>query len=247
MDKLDHENHIFELSKKSLVTLYGDFERDNEQKDRPDAAIIIKNTRKINNESEMIGIEITSADKYHDKQYFNDRKFSKDIENKQIEECLNGIAPTRPMKLLSIPMPRYYIYESIQGKSRKYKAYNIGNKYKEIILLVSSDFLDCNNESFKSYLVPWTNHLLSKIKFPFSKVIFVCTCTQECFLIYDKKKPLLSCPEIDKNRELGSTHLYSGMIPMNNPINLNALCESSPLVVKRKPGVLKPRGKKKRK
>ncbi|KGT97554.1 hypothetical protein [Dickeya fangzhongdai] len=227
MNKIEYENHIFELSGGFLNSLYGGFKRDVTQNDKPDAAII------LDGEEGSIGIEITTVDNYEDKQYFNDKKFSKDLEDESIDNCISGVVPERPIKSSSIPMEYNYIYKAIEGKARKYKSYKSGKKFKEVILLISSDYLDLNYKHFGSYLIPWTNHLLSKVKFPFEKVIFACGMTGGCVMIYDKNKPKLTSPKRDKNKELGVTHINSGFIPIGKSVNINKLFNAPPLTGKK--------------
>ncbi|MGU3381132.1 hypothetical protein ACLBW7_17670 [Klebsiella grimontii] len=234
MKKLEHENFVFECAKKTLEDIYGAFSRDLRQTDRPDAAIVLENIQP----QKSIGIEITSCDSFEHKLYFNDRKFSKKIESQQVDDCLNGIPPTRPLKKESILIPRNYIYKAIHDKSSKYKGYKEANKYNEVILLVTSEFLEGDYAHFQTYIAPWTNYLLSNLKYPFDKVIFVCLNTRKNYLIYDKKKPTAKHPKIDPDKELGTTQTHTGMLTFGVEHNLNALMKAEPLI---KPRISAPR------
>lgn len=230
MKKLEHENFVFECAVKTLEDIYGSFSRDLSQTDRPDAAIVLKNFQP----QKSIGIEITSCDSFENKLYFNDRKFSKKIESQQIVDCLNGISSTRPLKKDSIAFPKNYIYKSIHDKSSKYKGYKKSKKYNEVILLVTSDFLDGAYPHFLTYIAPWTNYLLSNLRFPFDKVIFVCLTTHENYVIYDKKKPTARHPEIDPDKELGTTQTHTGMLKFGVEHNLGSLMNAEPIIKPRK-------------
>lgn len=237
MEKLEYESFVFECAAKKLEDIYGAFSRDLKQTDRPDAAIVLKHSQP----QKSIGIEITSCDSFEHNKYFKDRKFSRKIESQQIDECLNGISPTRPLKKESIPIPRNYIYKAIHDKASKYKGYKESNKYNEVVLLVTSDFLDGYYPHFHTYIAPWTRYLLSNLKYPFDKVIFVCICTRENYVIYDKKKPTAKHPKIDPDKELGTTHTHTGMLTFGVSHNLHDLASAEPLI---KPRVLAARKRK---
>lgn len=230
MDKIEYENFVFECAEKTLEDIYGEFFRDSKQIDRPDAAIVLNNSQR----QKSIGIEITSCDSTEHKQYFNDRKFSRNIESQQMDDCLNGIAQTRPLKKESISIPKNYIYKAIHDKGSKYKEYKRSKKYDEVILLVSSDFLSSDYCHFYTYIVPWTNYFLSNLKYPYDKVIFICLRTKENCVLYEKKKPTAKHPNIDLDKELGSTHLHTGMLAVGVTHTFGNLENAEPLVTPRK-------------
>jgi hypothetical protein len=90
MEKLEKERSILSLAEPILKNLYGAFEIDDAQIDKPDAAIIIDIATNDNNSKakNKIGIEITSVDKKIDQQYFNDEKFTKKITSAQIDNFM---------------------------------------------------------------------------------------------------------------------------------------------------------------
>ncbi|MDX7889752.1 hypothetical protein SJU70_00520 [Aeromonas caviae] len=228
MDKLELENTIFEIAFERLKKIYGPFEKVVEQKDRPDAAIKLVNTH-------VIGIEITSTDRKKDKQYFNDVKHSRNISNKQIDDYINeGIVHEEPLKLASIPFPHDYIFNGIKSKADKFADYNVNGTYKEVILLVTSEFLTPKYEYFHDYLIPWTKYLLSSIDYPFRKVIFVSSEGPECIVIYDSKKKTKYKPNIDEGKEVGVTSLQSSFIPIGKGINIKNIFNQEPIIKRKK-------------
>lgn len=231
MDKLELENNVFLSCEQYLRTLYGDFDRIDEQTDRPDAAIRLRQGGE--EDSVAIGIEITCVDKQTDLQYFNDEKFSRQILKKQIEDCIDGKIPHQPMKKSSIPMEKEYLYEAIENKRKKHSSYAAADVFDELIILVFSDFIDIDDKVFRNYLMPWTNYLLSNSAFPFDKVIFVDIPKSKCVTLYDVNNPRLKSPQIDKNLELGFTHIQSGFIPFDKTINLYDIFKQEPLVNKK--------------
>ncbi len=225
MNKLKLENIAFESARECLEKIYGTFERVLDQIDSPDAAIIID--RKPNH---VIGIEITSADKPEDKQYFNDEKHSKKAQLEQIEKCINGVVPDRPFKSASIPFQNDYIFKAIRSKADRFDAYNENGNYKDIVLVVTSDLLNSTYTYFYDYIIPWTKYLLSSINFPFRKVIFICNETSKGIIIYDSKKKVKSKPLREQEKELGVTHTHTGMLPINKTVNLFEMLNREPIV-----------------
>ncbi len=118
MDKVTEERNILELAKPILGKIYGNFQVDEEQIDRPDAAIILGDTK------DRVGIEITSVDGKDIQQYFNDEKFGKDVELKLINDLVSsGIYSDRPLKKYSIPFPNSYIADGVLKKIDKHSEY----------------------------------------------------------------------------------------------------------------------------
>lgn len=232
MDKLELEDSVFQASQRCLQSLYGDFTRIVEQKDRPDAAIRL--SQQVDGIDITVGIEITCVDKEGDLQYFNDEKFSNDITQKQIEDCLKGIVPTQPMKKASIAIGKDYFYEAIEKKRDKYEGYKNDGRFNELIILVFSQLFGCDEKHFSEYHVSWTNYLLSKSDFPYDKVIFVDRFKSKCITMFDKNKPKKLPPKNDPNKELGFTQIHGSFIPMNKTVNLYDLFKKDPLVSKKK-------------
>lgn len=222
--KTDLENTIFHGASKFLKGLYGNFTRIEEQIDKPDAAI------KLNESNDNIGIEITTVDKQEDLAYFNDTKSAAKYIEKSIDDCTNKVIPTQPIKKKSIPRKNDFLIEGIEAKREKYNSYLSSGKFNEIILLVFSDYINKYDEFFLDYHVPWTNYILSREDYPFSKVIFVCTSSQECTLLYDKKNKLLIKPKRDQKKELGYTPIISGFIPVGKKVNLLDIARNEALV-----------------
>ncbi|EOG8084208.1 hypothetical protein OGW18_11860 [Citrobacter sp. CK184] len=232
MDKLKIEDSVFQASKRYLHDLYGDFTRIDEQKDKPDAAIRL--SQKVDSVDVTIGIEITCVDKQGDLQYFNDEKFSRDITQQQIDDCINGVVPTQPMKKASIAIGKDYFYEAIEKKRDKYDGYKNDGGFDGVIILVFSQLFGCDEKHFSDYHVSWTNYLLSKSDFPFDKVVFVDRAQSKCITMFDKNKPKTSPPKNEPNKELGFTQIHSGYIPMNQSVNMYDIFKMEPLVNKKK-------------
>ena len=227
MDKIELERFVLELAKPLLKELYGNFSIDPDQKDSPDASIILESSNR------QIGIEITSVDKSEALQYFNDEKVSKPIELEQLDALLNdGSYSGHPMRKMSIEFPRDYLYENIIKKKAKFSRYSESGDYDELIILAFSSYMRLDHKDFNDYFKPWTEYLLSKEHFPFVKVIFVCTCTRNSITVYEKEFPRRSEPKLEKNKELGITVSQSPMLPIGKTVNLFDILEQSPSVSK---------------
>lgn len=223
-EKTDLENTIFLGAFKFIESLYGSFTRIDDQIDRPDAAIT------LNKSKDNIGIEITTVDKQEDLAYFNDVKSEAKYINESIENCTNKVVPTNPIKKKSMPRKNDFLIEGIEAKRGKYSSYLSSGKFNEIILLVFSDYITKYDQFFLDYHVPWTNYLLSKENYPFSKVIFFCRDSQECVLLYDKHNKLLIKPKRKDTKELGYTPIRSGFIPVGVEVNLLDIARNDALV-----------------
>lgn len=224
MNKIDNERYILELSYTTLRQLYGDFVVDKHQTDSPDAAIIIDGNK-------TIGIEITSVDKPQQLQYLNDKNIQKDKIVEEIDN-LNKFDENKaiPNKKIKFKLPLDYITSGALKKSTKFSKYSESHNYKEIILLTHSDFLQANKDFFYDCHKPYAEYVFSKSKFPFDKVIFVCTSTQKSILIYDKKRPQHNEPNIDKGREFSATAIEGPMIPIGKTVNLKKIFSKEPLI-----------------
>ena len=245
MEKLEKERSILSLAEPILKNLYGAFEIDDAQIDKPDAAIIIDIATNDNNSKakNKIGIEITSVDKKIDQQYFNDEKFTKKITSAQIDNFMQDKSySTQPLKKQTIEFTDEYIYDGIIKKQDKYSNYANSDKYKEIIILAFSSYLTIDDETFIIDHQPWTNYLLSKQEFPFDKVIFICTKTKNAVLLYDKKFPQLEEPQKTEKYRVSTTVAHSSFIPIGESFNINNLFDNEPLA----PAPNKSRSKKKK-
>ncbi|EPK5522600.1 TPA: hypothetical protein L9X91_001655 [Klebsiella pneumoniae] len=232
MDKLTKERNVLKIASSYLKEVYGNFEVDSSQTDNPDAALILEDDDK----KRIIGIEITSIDKSIDNQYWNDEKSHRGIRNEQMNKCIEGRTPDNPLKSLNVEVGRTFIASRVvEIKGSKYKQYISGERFEHVILLVTSQFISATFRYFKSYLVPWTNYLLSNLRFPYQKVIFVCVESGGCVLLYDALNPSKRQPRIDKNKELGNTFINTGYIPVGGGFNINNMHYKRALIPKPKP------------
>ena len=222
-DKISRERQILSLALPLLKEIYGEFDIDNNQVDNPDAAIV------LNDNSKMIGIEITSVDSPKVKAYFNDEKECASERLEQLECLLEGGSFTaQPMKKMSVKSEHNYIFNGLIKKSEKYESYVSSRSYHEMIVVASSEYLEISNEYFFEYHMPWTNYLLSDSLFPFDKVVYVCENSEKAALVYDKEKPLEVPPKLDKMKEAGMTRSLSPIIPVGVDFNYNEIFEKEP-------------------
>ncbi|MEQ5777101.1 hypothetical protein J4E05_16360 [Thalassospira sp. NFXS8] len=193
MKKRNLELKVLDLAKTELDKLYGFYNIDESQNDRPDAAINVIEPRSDfdeKNPSFKVGIEITSVDKEDVQAYFNDQTYGINKINEAFaENKKNGGKINHANKKMEIFVDEFYIYEGAMKKLKKHEDYAKSNIFKDIILICHSE-----NTNSNKLLREWTNFLLSKENFPFDKVLFTALETQKCFLIYEKKKPLLTEP-----------------------------------------------------
>lgn len=238
MNKFEKERELLKVAKPLLLELYGEFEVDPNQGDRPDAAIILKpdaHDDKKTQESIKIGIEITSIDNSDDLQYLNDEKFTRAKKNEQINRIIEGREiKNQPDKKVSILFKNTYIYDGVLKKIGKYLHYAESDNYKEIIVLVFSEFFTFNDQDFNNYHISWTNYFLSEIAFPFDKVIFVCEKTEKSILVYTKNTPRRERPMENEDMESGITVATGPIIQFGKAFNINDLFEQEPLFKKNK-------------
>lgn len=101
VDKRETEIHVLELSRSLLHKLYGGYNVDKSQIDRPDAAINVKKPHKKFGKARVpfrVGIEITTCDKGDDLAYLNDKKFGKDKVTQQVDDFIEGVDSNTPQK-----------------------------------------------------------------------------------------------------------------------------------------------------
>ncbi|MCF6190978.1 MAG: hypothetical protein L3J51_10900 [Cocleimonas sp.] len=229
MNKIDKERHILKLAYPLLTDLYGSFDVNPNQLDRPDAAINLM----LNNI--QIGIEVTLIDKPKNCEYLNNEKLSKGVQEQQVKDLLNnGTCSTQPIKKVSIPFPNDYIFENVIKKAKKYQSYMESEEYTEMLILSFSSHLNIKHHSFNDYIKPWTAFLLSEKQFPFDKVIFVCEETKKAVVIYDKNLREQVPPERDSTKESGITTLQSSIIPFGKEFNINEIFDKEPHVLTKK-------------
>ncbi|MFB2686408.1 hypothetical protein ACE02B_14495 [Shewanella mangrovisoli] len=228
MSKIEKERYILSLSTGVLEELYGKFSIDENQDDRPDAAIVLENGNKI-------GIEITTVDNFETLQYFNDKYAEYPHIEKQLNDLSeNGSYSRRPTKSKSIKLENYYAFKNLMKKKSKYNEYLSSTNFDELIIVAFSSYLKPQNSHYESYHIPWTNYLLSRVKFPFDKVILVCAETKSVDLVYDKRHKKKVAPKKDIEKERGVTRVHGPILPINKKINLNEIINNPPLVQERK-------------
>ncbi|WP_445676596.1 hypothetical protein [Pseudomonas aeruginosa] len=234
MEKRDLENRVLELSMPLLLKLYGRFEVDESQSDRPDAAIdVIKPHKRFGKKCEpfKVGVEITTVDKKDSLAYLNDEKFGKEKLTKQISDSIDlGIDSEQPNKKIDIEIPKSYIYDGVAKKREKHASYVSLGKFKEIILICFSDVISSNNVIFKNGLMGWSNRLLSQNEFPFDKVIFVDFLGGTPIRIYDKNKPLPEDPRPYIYGDSSITVTQGPFMRVGETYNLNKINSAPPLI-----------------
>ncbi|MDU9042589.1 hypothetical protein NHG97_28265 [Pseudomonas corrugata] len=190
--KEEFENRIFELAAPLLEKLYNSYTKIPDQKDSPDAAILLSKPPKRFGikDSVRIGIEITSVDPHWYLAYANDKKYGAELVSEQNSRTFEqGIVDDNPTKKVDVPIPQSYIFDGVIGKAKKYESYRSQSKFDEIILICFSDVIWVRNEIFKYGLSAWSGYLLSQANFPFDKVIFVSPTDYDPLpvQVYDKK------------------------------------------------------------
>lgn len=232
MTTFDVERTVLELAKPLLQEIYGDFEVDQEQRDKPDAAIILRSSG--NNcpatKTKKIGIEITTVDKPQDMQYLNDEKFSQNLVVEQLQVlAAGGEAANRPNKKLSIEFPNTYISSGVTKKASKHQAYSATGQFNELIVLAFSSQFDLNDADLREYHAAWCSYHLSCSSFPFDRVIFVSTCKAgDAVVVYDKEKPRTHAPERDEDKETRIEILKSPILKPSITYNLKNLFDQDP-------------------
>ncbi|QIE91119.1 MULTISPECIES: hypothetical protein [Pseudomonas] len=229
MEKIDFERSILEIARPALKIIYGNFEDDLSQTDKPDAAILLDKNNGAGKKL-RIGIEITTVDKGKDLQYFNDEKHGKDLVQEDLLKCIESNTPSsRPTKRADITIEKEYIFEGVKKKSARFKEYEKEGEFDEIILLCFSDYIDLRNPEVNPGLLLWTDYLLSSESFPFERVIFVSTLTRASVMIYNKSEPLAKRPSEDAFCSYTTTPSMGGFIPMGEH-NISGILNADPLI-----------------
>lgn len=234
--KLEKERDVLATAMPLLAQLYGEIRIDDAQKDKPDAAFFYlpEPGESEHQGARKVGVEITSADRRDDLQYFNDEKMAREATARRLEEILAGNpkAPVGPLKSKSIPIANDYIYEGIKDKAKRHQTYMDAGDFEQIVLLFTSEFLSLDSPDF-AYLARWTDHLLGKGLFPFSKAIFVCRRTNRAQLVFDKGRPARGKPARKRDRERGETRITSQIFPMGQS-QLGGTFNAEPLLTPKK-------------
>lgn len=198
-------------AQKCLKEIYGEYDIDENQVDRPDAAII---SHPLKDEvlGRRIGIEITTVDPQNALEYHNEEKSIESLNIKRVNAYLRKEElSTQPAKNATIKLPKEYISDGIKGKKEKYLEYNKKGIFDQLVLIASSEFL-WEDDDLLRYHAQWTNFLLSKAKCPYDYVILVLEKVGRCMLIYDRQKPSTKEPEDDMAPTF--EFLRSGFMPM---------------------------------
>ncbi|HFQ5414457.1 TPA: hypothetical protein ACGVAS_004433 [Vibrio vulnificus] len=212
--QLEIERFLLGHISKTLLELYGEYELDKAQEDKPDAAILTLN------DNRRIGIEITSVDRQEDLAYFNEDKMAKPIVKEQIERYQeHGTYSNTTLKKKVIKLGRDYISRGVEPKRSKFSSYKENGHFDELIILAFSDFLDVNEPEFIPFHKTWTNYLLTNSDFPFSKVIFLSTYSRKSALVYDVNNPAASKPNIPEDIEHTLEKVIGGFTPFGKPLD----------------------------
>jgi hypothetical protein len=211
MEKIAKERYLLELAAPCLKHLFGEYQIDENQRDRPDAAIVTIPPEGRNTGS-RIGIEITTVDPPHALEYINETRSIDAYNAKRIDAYMRG-EELRPevAKRATIEFPNTYIAEGVKGKAEKYYSYHEEGDFDKLVLIASTKLLP-GESSLIRYFTQWANYLLSGVKYPFDYVIFVIEQTKECMQIYDKQRPSTIEPKDDMAPTLD--FMRSGFIPI---------------------------------
>lgn len=180
-----------------LKRIYGIFEINPSQVDKPDAEIKITKPKKIKYGTTpfSVGVEITTVDPQDYLEYFNETKHSKAIiEEKTMQAIESQQNIGQSSKYMSTKVPADFISSQATRKSGKYSGYMNAGGYREVALICFSEMLSTKDRIFNGGLKQWTDYYLSSEGFPFDVVIFVDLRSRDAVRIYDKKRPLLVPP-----------------------------------------------------
>lgn len=230
MEKIAAERSILELSLPVLKEIYGNFEIDANQQDKPDAAIILGS--EVAGKKIRVGIEITSIDKQEDLQYFNDEKIMRPVLQNQINTLLeSGAYSQQPNKRSTVLINDTYMLDGLVKKEGKFESYAQSDEYKEIIILAFSDCFGISNPYFAA-LAEWTDYFLSQRKFIFDRVIFVSSSPEGALEIYDKSKPRINKPInlIPKDAHINA--IQGPILPIGQQVKISDFFDREPLVPK---------------
>ncbi|WP_192564478.1 hypothetical protein [Pseudomonas gozinkensis] len=220
--KIEDERLVLEAANTLLKELYGLFEIDPTQTDKPDAAIETSEPKK------RIGIEITSIDDQRVKAYLNDKKLEREIVRKQVEDFQrDGSYSTAPRKKIDIDVNAKYIYKGASKKLDHYKNYAAAGTFDEVILLCYSDYIS-PDLSARLGIIEWTNFFLSADDFPYEKVIYASVEDQNAVVVYERNKPLKRKPL----RYVSAAHtvLHGSFTPINAGFNVEKTARQAAII-----------------
>lgn len=196
--KRETELTVLNAAKELLGKIYGKFDVDESQKDRPDAAIEVTNPVKVKHgrASFNVGIEITTVDPLDYLAYFNDTKHGSSLVAEKINKAIeSGENIDQSVKYKPTSIPDNYISSRlIDNKLSKYAEYMGEGKYREIALLCFSELVNIESDIFCKGLKQWTDYNLSSTEFPYDVVVFVDLQSHRAERIYEKKKPMGTVP-----------------------------------------------------
>lgn len=237
-EKTDLERAVLERAHSLLIKLYGSYSVDENQKDRPDAAIDVVSPHKRfgrDRKPIKVGIEITTVDPKDYLAYFNDKKFGQDLVDAQFEASLkNGIDPERINKYMKVPIPDTFIYDGIKGKAALCEEYKSNGPFAEVILLCYTDILESDSAFLRGGLLEWSNYHASQSDFPFDKVIFLAKYSDSAIKIYDRRTPLRLQPSPYDFSDPWTMPSDMPMFLMGRAYNLNEFYSKSPLIQPKK-------------
>lgn len=206
MSRKPEEGLVLESFKPFLESMYGLFDLDPGQIDKPDAAIILKTSEK------RIGIELTTFDSEKFRRFdaflkapYQVAKINKNINELDVK-IENNISTTVYKPIL--PGIREYVYhldiflDSIFPKLSKFDAYAASNEYHEIILLLHSDHFEI--EMCHGHFLCIVNHTFNKLlekSCRFNKIIYFNPKSKENANIFSLKNKQVSrelCDECKK-------------------------------------------------
>lgn len=187
LKKIEQERETLRRAVPMLKAIYGEFEIDPDQLDRPDAAIVLGDGRRI-------GVEITSLDPSSDRQYMNDEAYGADAKAAQRRrmERREPLLP-QPLKKTVVTVTPDYLAKGALAKADKHSQYLAQGSYSDIVLLGSSDYLTLPCPELTTFYAPMASHLLGQASFPFAKVILVCE--GGTMLVYDRSAPPTPKPD----------------------------------------------------
>lgn len=235
LEKIELERAVLKRAGSLLLKLYGSYSVDEDQKDRPDAAIDVARPHKRfgrDRKPIKVGIEITTVDPKDYLAYFNDKKFGQDLVDAQFEASLQqGIDPVRLNKLMKISVPDSYIYDGIKGKAAAHSAYKAKGSYGEIVLLCYSNVLEPDIAFLQGGLLEWTNYYLTKNKFPYDKVLFLAKDSESAVKVFDRRTPLHEQPPPYDFSDPWTMPSDWPMLLMNRPYNIKEFYSKPPLIM----------------
>lgn len=188
---------VLDIAKELLGKLYGKFDTNPDQEDRPDAEINVYKPKKnkFGREPFNVGIEITTVDSSDHLGYFNDKKHGRDMVAERIS---NAIASRKnigqSIKYMETPIPEDYISSGVMGKSKDYATYINSGNYREVALLCFSQLVNIESNLFRDGLKPWTEYKLSAAEYPYDVVIFVDLRSRRAVRVYEKRRPAQEVP-----------------------------------------------------